>query len=114
MSTNKHCIKHWWYQRLSAILMLPLLIWLLYLSKVIVQKSPVELVEVIKYPYNMLMIILLLMIMFSHASMGMKVIIEDYVANLLLRYLLIVLVQCFIFVTIIAGIISVLVLCINY
>ncbi|CAM80792.1 succinate dehydrogenase, hydrophobic membrane anchor protein [Orientia tsutsugamushi] len=114
LSTDKYCVQHWRYQRLSAILMLPLLVWLVFFGKAIVQKSPVELVELVKYPYNVLMIILLLITMFFHAAIGLKVIIEDYVNNLAVRYLLIVLVQCFTFVTVVAGIISIILLCINY
>ena len=72
---------HWLMQRISAIALLPLIIWLV-LSFVQIAQDPQGYLPVFfAYPINAVMGILLITTSLYHGSLGMKVIIEDYVSN---------------------------------
>lgn len=112
--STSHCAQHWLHQRLTALLMLPLVLWLLIFTKRLAHKSPVAIIDMVKEPVNFLMIILLTMFIFYHATLGLRTVIEDYVSNLAIRNVLIVLVQCFSLITMVSSIVSIVLLSINY
>ena len=70
---------HWWSQRLSALLLAVTVPWFIYL---LVSLSGVDyqtLRLTIAHPFNSLMLTLLVIGVFSHAQLGLQVIVEDYV-----------------------------------
>ncbi len=107
---SNNCVQYWWYQRLTAILMVPLLMWLICFIKAMIGKSVAEIVEITRYPWNIVPVILLFVLAFYHSVLGIRVIIEDYVSNPIYRYILIILVQVFTIITVVCGIVATIVL----
>lgn len=69
----------WWMERVTSIALIPLSIWLLASLVSGVASSHAVLVEWISNPLVAVLLILFVAVTFYHASMGMKVVIEDYV-----------------------------------
>jgi len=79
--STKTGFHHWLVQRVSAVALIPLIIWLV-LSLVEIALDPAGYLPVFfAYPFNAFMAILLFTTSLYHGSLGMRVIIEDYVTN---------------------------------
>ena len=83
-------VKHWKLQRYSAIVNLILAIWLAVSVLCIQDYSFQETINWIKSPINALFLSIFFISSFMHMSLGMQVVLEDYVSNKLLRNRLIV------------------------
>ena len=69
----------WIMQRISAIALIPLVVWLV-LSVMQIIKDPINLMPIFfAYPINAFMSILFIVFSLYHGSLGMKEVIEDYV-----------------------------------
>ena len=80
LGSAKHGVSHWWFQRVTAVAMIPLFIW--FITAVIsVMISPD--IRVVAHwfasPIHSLLMVLLLCAMFFHAKLGLQVVIEDYI-----------------------------------
>ena len=100
--------RHYIMQRISALALIPLIIWLVFSFVQILQDPAGYLPVFFAYPFNAIMSILLITASLYHGSLGMKVIIEDYVANKMAMYLLTVLVHFISIATAVAGVVSIL------
>ena len=78
-------VKHWKFQRYSAIVNLILAIWLAVSVLCIQDYSFQETINWIKSPINALFLSIFFISSFMHMSLGMQVVLEDYVSNKLLR-----------------------------
>ena len=74
-------IRRWWYQRLSAVALLPLSLWFIYDLSTLASLEYVVVYEWIAAPSSVFLLILLIPTLFFHAQSGMHEVIEDYVAN---------------------------------
>lgn len=72
-------VHHWWAQRFSAILLVPLTIWLVWTLAVVAGADYAAARDWIGSPWNASMAILLVGSTFYHARLGVQVVIEDYV-----------------------------------
>ena len=74
-------VRRWWYQRLSAVALLPLTLWLIYdlVRLDLLEYHGVR--EWLATPSTAILFILLIPVLFYHALSGMEEIIEDYVAD---------------------------------
>jgi succinate dehydrogenase / fumarate reductase, membrane anchor subunit len=99
---------HWLHQRFSAVMMLVLTSWIMCLIGQISGKELSEVIEVIQKPYNVLAISLFVSVLFYHSSLGMQVIIEDYVHHRFTRAFLIFAVKIISIITVVAMFIAVL------
>jgi succinate dehydrogenase / fumarate reductase, membrane anchor subunit len=98
---------HWLMQRISAIGLIPLIIWLA-LSFIQITQDPQGYLPVFfAYPLNAVMGILLIIASLYHGSLGMRVVIEDYVSNKTRMHFYIMLVHFISIVTAVAGVISI-------
>jgi len=88
--------------------MLPLIGWLVYFIHSISGQDAVGVMQYLQKPYNLIPALLFLMTGLYHGSLGMQVVIEDYVSNLSARYFLIIAVKIFTIVTILSGIVALL------
>jgi len=84
---------HWWTQRLSAIALVPLLLWFVASLTVIATADYATAVEWVRSPYNSSLLILLLGALFYHAQLGMQVVFEDYISTPWLQVASIILVR---------------------
>ncbi|MCA1778601.1 MAG: succinate dehydrogenase, hydrophobic membrane anchor protein [Xanthomonadaceae bacterium] len=85
-------VDHWWAQRFSAILLVPLVAWLVWGLTVLTGADYATAREWIAAPWNSTMAILLIVTSFYHARLGLQVVIEDYVDQRLIEVTLQVLV----------------------
>ena len=84
---------HWIMQKLSAVGLIPLVIWLV-LSVLQIIQDPINYMPIFfAYPLNAFMSIIFIAFSLYHGSLGMKVIIEDYVPNKFQRHFYIILVN---------------------
>jgi succinate dehydrogenase / fumarate reductase membrane anchor subunit len=70
---------HWWMQRISSILLIPLSFWLIAYTKQLTAASHEQISAWLTEPLNSLCAIAWLMAVFYHAALGLQVVIEDYV-----------------------------------
>lgn len=83
LGSAKHGIHAWTAERISAIALLPLMLWLVASIIVLHGASYVELVAWLRRPLSSLLMVLSLIAAFHHTALGVQVIIEDYVHSAL-------------------------------
>ena len=93
---------HWWHQRLTAIFLIPFFLWFMYFLAQISGQPFSVIIDLLKKPCHTTCLIIFSILIFYHASLGMRVVIEDYIPNLCLRNTLIVGIQFISFVTVIS------------
>lgn len=94
---------HWWMQRWTSIIMLPLICWLVYFIHTVSGSEARVVIEHLHKLYNLIPAMLLLIIGLYHGALGMQVVIEDYISCLSVRYFLIISLKIFTLVTVLAG-----------
>jgi succinate dehydrogenase / fumarate reductase membrane anchor subunit len=72
---------HWWMQRVTAVVLVPLTFWLIALLDLCFTAPFQETVTWLVQPFNTACIVSWITIAFYHAALGLQVVIEDYVAN---------------------------------
>ena len=82
---------HWWRQRLSALVLIPLTLWFLFSIVDQLGQSHLVVQDWIADPFTALGLILYSIFMFYHARLGLQVVIEDYVHNRSIRLALLLL-----------------------
>ena len=98
---------HFWHQRLTALLLIPLVLWAGF-SIAALPLDHATLVEWVRQPLVTVALVLLVIALFYHAQLGLQVVIEDYIASHARRTLVLLTsnLLCLLFGTI--GVISVL------
>ena len=80
MKTLKtHGVSHWKLQRISAIAMIPLVIWFTSSLMLTLIEGYEQSIEWLQSPINATGLILLFGTLYFHAASGLQVVIEDYV-----------------------------------
>lgn len=77
----KEGTSHFWVQRLTAIGMVPLVLWLCFSVASLPGMSQLEIRTWLSGPFTAVLMILLLLTGLFHAKLGLQVVIEDYVGN---------------------------------
>ncbi len=98
---------HWLMQRISAVAMIPLILWLVFSFVQILEDPQGYLPVFFAYPLNAVMGILLIIASMYHGSLGMRVIFEDYIPNKTKMHFYIMLVHFISIVTAVAGVIAI-------
>ena len=72
-------VKHWWVQRVSAIALVPLMLW--FIAAIIAHTGDdyTTFVAWMRNPITDILMILLLFALFYHTALGLQVVVEDYV-----------------------------------
>ena len=95
LGSAKSGLHHWWNQRMTAVAMVPLVIWMVSLSILMTGAGYEDALVLVSYPANATVLILFVAVGFWHAMLGLQVILEDYVAAEGLRLILITLIRMF-------------------
>ena len=99
LGSAKDGVHHWWTQRLTAVALIPLVVWFA-ISLVMLSGADFAVVRAwIGSPLVMLMLTLTIVVGLYHGQLGMQVVWEDYTAGAL-RVLLIVLTK---FIAVVFG-----------
>jgi succinate dehydrogenase / fumarate reductase membrane anchor subunit len=72
-------VHHWWIQRVTAIALIPLSIWFIFLVGGLLHASYADVLAAIAQPVRAVFLIVLSVCLFWHGALGLQVIIEDYV-----------------------------------
>ena len=105
LGSAKHGVGHWKIQRLSAVGMIPLILWFIPSLMLTIISGYNEAILWIQNPFNATGFILLLGTIFFHASLGLQVVIEDYVHSEGLKIISIIFVKLS---SILLGVLSIL------
>lgn len=79
LGSGKSGTGHFWWQRVTAIFMVPLVAWLLGLLVSFVGADLATVQLAIARPWNAIALSLFAILLFWHAKLGIQVVIEDYV-----------------------------------
>ena len=79
LGSAKEGVSHWWVQRLTAVALVPLLLWGTFAVVGLMGAEHAEVVSWMAQPVHTALLVLLLVALFYHADLGLQVIIEDYV-----------------------------------
>ncbi|OYV35159.1 MAG: succinate dehydrogenase, hydrophobic membrane anchor protein [Acidocella sp. 20-61-6] len=74
-------LHHWWAQRVTAIALLPLSLYFVYSVLALSGASRADMVAFMAAPWNVVLYLCLIFALFYHLSLGVQVVIEDYVNN---------------------------------
>jgi succinate dehydrogenase / fumarate reductase, membrane anchor subunit len=80
---------HWWMQRISALVLLLLSVWLIAFLRKFTHEPYQITVQWLSAPLNTWAFALWLLSAAYHAALGIQVVLEDYVSNLCWRHTLI-------------------------
>lgn len=79
LGSAKSGTAHWWAQRLTAIALVPLIVWFTVSIIVMTGSGHDTVVAWIGNPLTAVLMILLIVAVFHHMQLGLQVVIEDYV-----------------------------------
>jgi len=104
LGSAKHGFSHWWWQRVTAIALVPLTIWFVY-SVVCLAGGTYEVtVAWLSSPINATIMLLFVLTALFHGQTGLQVVIEDYIHTKWLNLTLLLLVK---FAAVIMAVLSV-------
>jgi succinate dehydrogenase membrane anchor subunit len=108
LGSAKEGVEHWWMQRITAVALVPLTLWLA-ISIVGLVGADFETVQNwLGRPLPAILLVLLLVATFYHMSLGLQVVVEDYVHAQLAKLGLVIAVRLLCFAFAVAGIFAVL------
>ncbi|MDE2084125.1 MAG: succinate dehydrogenase, hydrophobic membrane anchor protein [Xanthomonadaceae bacterium] len=72
-------VRHWWLQRLTAVALVPLSLWFLWLLMGLAHADVTMARAAIAQPVHAVLLAALVVSVFWHGALGLQVVIEDYV-----------------------------------
>ena len=105
MQSKSNGIVHWKLQRISAIAMIPLVIWFVSSLVFSLTNTYDQSVSWLQSPLNATGLVLLFGTLYFHAASGLQVVIEDYVHNKGLKIMSLILIKL---LSILLGVLSIL------
>ena len=79
LGSAKSGVQHWWYQRLTAIVLIPLTLWAFWALVQLPTLDAASAAAFLSTPLQGIGIFSLLTAMLWHAKLGLTVVVEDYV-----------------------------------
>jgi|SRR5699024_8684426 len=89
LGASKSGAGQWWLQRVTAVALVPLIVWLLVGLVAHAGAEPAAFADWLSQPWTALPLILLLFALFMHTRLGLQVIIEDYIHHDRWRFFLV-------------------------
>ena len=105
MQSKSNGVVHWKLQRISAIAMIPLVIWFVSSLTFSLINSYDQSVAWLQNPLNATGLVLLFGTLYFHAASGLQVVIEDYIHNEGLKIMSLILIKL---ISILLGVLSIL------
>ena len=100
-------VYHWWAQRLTAIILVPLSIWFVYSLTFIYSADYENVTSWISNTKNSVLMLFFILTLNYHAILGLQVVIEDYIESNLLRKVLLILVKVILVIAILSSVIAI-------
>jgi succinate dehydrogenase / fumarate reductase membrane anchor subunit len=108
LGSAKEGVEHWWRQRVTALALVPLVLWFVISLIGLVGADRAALVAWVRQPMPAMLLILLLVATFYHAALGLQVVIEDYIHGEAMKLGAIVVMRLLCIVFVARGILAVL------
>lgn len=108
LGSAKHGVRHFMVQRITALALIVLGIWLVMLVVSLMHADYTSAHAALARPFNALLMIAFLIAMFWHAQLGLQVVIEDYIHTPTMQLTLQIAVKFLCFIAAIAGVLAVL------
>ena len=105
MQSKSHGVVHWKLQRISAIAMIPLIIWFVSSLVFSLINGYDQSITWLQSPFNATGMVLLFGTLYFHAASGLQVVIEDYVHNEGLKIMSLILIKL---LSVLLGVLSIL------
>lgn len=70
---------HWWWQRLTAVALIPLSLWFVISVITLVGADHTAVTQWVRAPVTTVLLLLFVVSVFHHAQLGLQVVIEDYI-----------------------------------
>lgn len=93
LGSAKEGTHHWWVQRLTAVALVPLLLWFVVSLVSLVGEGYEAVVLWMGSPLVAVLWVCLIVALFHHAQLGVQVVLEDYVHSEWLKFLSIILLK---------------------
>jgi succinate dehydrogenase / fumarate reductase, membrane anchor subunit len=110
LGSAKEGVEHWLLQRVTAVALVPLVLWFVIAVIGLIGADLDTVQDWVGRPLPAICLVLLLIATFYHASLGLQVVIEDYVHAELARVSLVIIVRLACIAFAVAGIVAVLTL----
>ena len=108
LGSAKHGFSHWWWQRVTAIALVPLTLWFIFSVLSLISASHDDASAWLSSPINATVMLLFVLAALFHAQTGLQVVIEDYIHTKWMNLSLLLLVKFASVIMAILAIISVL------
>lgn len=91
---------HFWRERVTAVALIPLSLWFAFVMLGLVDTNEVIMVQFLAHPWNALLMAAFAVTSLYHMSLGLQVVIDDYVHTAGTKIFLLFLVRCVVIATI--------------
>ena len=98
---------HHWVHALTGLALIPMVLWFCFSLMMLPEVTYAVLVSWIASPFNAVMMLLIIIIGFHHAHMGMQVIFEDYIPNHFYRITVILITKFLSYFMMVLGVYSI-------
>ena len=85
MPIKENGTQHFIHQRITAVLLIALILWLSFSVAFLPETDYRHIIEWIQFPINTILLSMTLVVAFYHLQLGLQVIIEDYVSTVPLQ-----------------------------
>jgi len=113
LGSAKEGAEHWWIQRVTAIALVPLILWFVIAVIGLVGTDLETMQNWVGRPLPAILLVLLLIASFYHMSLGLQVVVEDYVHTELAKLALVIVIRLFCFAFAVAGIFAALMIAVG-
>jgi len=108
LGPNGHGTSHWWWQRITALALVPLLVWLAVSALSVQIADTASVIHWMRSGIRPVLLCALLLVAAQHSYLGLRVIVDDYVSRVGVRAAMVVLLQGMHVLLAGAGVLSVL------
>jgi succinate dehydrogenase / fumarate reductase membrane anchor subunit len=108
LGSAKEGVEHWWRQRVTALVLVPLTLWFVVAVIGLVGADHAVFVAWVRSPMAAVLLVLLLAATFYHAALGLQVVIEDYIHGEAMRLAAVLVMRLLCVVFAVRGILAVL------
>ncbi len=108
LGSAKEGFAHWWWQRLTALALVPLTLWFTFSMATLTSECFGNVYVWIASPITSTLMIAFVVSLFYHAQLGMQVVIEDYVHHEALKIISILVIKSLSVILVISSTISIL------
>ena len=106
LGTSADATHHFWLQRLTAIALIPLTFWFCFSIAHLPNTNYISVITWLQSPINNLLMIVMVLISFHHAQLGLQVIIEDYISHYGYRLALLITIKFLSYLMMVLGVYS--------